>query len=315
MVVRTCTAACLAALFLAFGDPSLVIGAETQPSFSREQIDALIARLRDNGEKWFADEAVDPAIQRDLKAVTFDEGSVPVLLGAVRAIRLQKDGELYAAERLMRQVLMAKTEVVRGMLPAIKGIHAQVRTDYRRFEPYTGGARAAPPASAPCAEGRKRPLTRLDRDGIVAKHNELAHALEIKTFQAMLRAGDTHDDEQLAEWMLQEEKRGSGVFLDILAAISTAAAAKMDQDRAKRLYDVLNRAGERLRLQAARQYVHPARCKIEENAQSTFETKTANAGVEIVAALNRVATAAKQPAIRAPTKRELDEANKPRKRG
>lgn len=305
-------AACLAAL-LAGAFASLASAAE--PTLSREQIEGLITRLQANGQQWFADEPVDPAVDRDLKAVVFDEPSAPLVAAAIRAIKLQQDPALYAADRLLRQVLMAKTEVVLAVLPAVKGVHAQVKNDYRKFEHYSGGKTAAPalPASAPAGEPRKRPLTHLDRDQLVARHNELVHALELKAFQAMMRAGDSRDDDQLVEWMLQEEKRGSLIYEDILGVISTAAT-KMQQKRAEHLYDVLNRAGDHLRLQPAREYVHPARCKVEASAQSTFETKTANAGVEITTALNRVATAAKRPAIRVPTKKELDEANNPKKR-
>jgi len=278
------------------------------PSFSRDQIDALVARLRESGGQWMAGLPVDPPVERDLKATTFDEASAPVLAAALRAIRLRDPNGLYAADRLVRQVLMAKVGVVRGVLPAIKGIRESVKDDYQPFARYTGGQAAGTQPA-----GGKRPLTKLQRDQRVARHNELVGGLETRCFQAMLRAGDATDDELLVEWMGQAEHRGSGVFLDILSAIS-AGCARMDKDRAARLYDVLKRAGGKLRYQPARQYVHPARCKLAADAQSTFETTTAFAGVEIIAALNRVATAAKMPAIRPPTKKEIDGANKPKRR-
>jgi hypothetical protein len=292
---------------------------------TKQQIESLLKAFEANGEKWLKGEPIDPAVERELKAITFDAPSAEPLKTVLRSMKCKSTAELYALNRLLRQVLLAKSEVVRVVLPAVKTIHARTRTMYRRFPPYSAGGKQGdvlPPPSRRALEtdAIMRSMAAVDlrrqakvaRDKPIARHNEVIFGIEEKTYQMMLRADDSREDRQLVAAMVSAERRRNALFLTISDLIG-AEARKMSKERAQALYASLKTYARQLRMVDQREYLHFGSADIDPDGPTTCVKKKVYPGIQLYTVLSRIATAARMPALKAPSAKEIQELHKKRR--
>ena len=122
--------------FLIPSAPSLHAVEIEQKGIRAEGLKALVGQLKQQAKKWARDELDKKAVRamaKKIKSVTYDMKSVE-LLAKQLAMPGKSVKDLYVANRLVRPLLLAKTDVIRKALPAVKRAH-------RRLARYRAGPR------------------------------------------------------------------------------------------------------------------------------------------------------------------------------
>lgn len=294
---------------LAWARPARAAGA------TREQIDEIVKQLRANADLWWNDQDIRAEAEVALKTVWFDKASIPHLTQVLSSMPTDPNG-LYVINRLLRQLSFARTDAVRAALPTVKNLHGKLKDDYKPFprlsekqvealkKPSGGGAEAR-------AALEQRRSEKAAKEKVIAKHNQMIYALEMSTFKLMLFAKDPEEDKQLSEWLIQAEKQRSAIFLTIVEGMA-ADARRMSKERAEQVYEVLRPYGVEVKMQKKTAYVDRGRATIRPDDVSTYEVRQDYPGIRILAMLNRIATAARTPALKVPKDKEIEKYHKDR---
>jgi len=282
---------------------------------TREQIDRIVKELRANADLWWNDQDIKVEPEVALKTVWFDKASIPYLTQTIRSMPTDPNG-LYVINRLLRRLSFAKTDAIRAALPTVKDLHSKLKNSYKPFlqlskrqvealkKPSSNSARAR-------AALEKRRREKLAKEKIIAKHNQMVYILEMRTFQLMLLAKSPEEDKQLARWLIEAEKQRSAHFLTILDAMA-ADARRMNKERAEQIYEILRPYGVEVKMQKKTGYVDRGRSTIRPDDISTYEIRQEYPGIRILSTLNRIATAARTPALKVPKAKEIEKYHRDR---
>ena len=282
---------------------------------TKEQIDEIVKQLQANAELWWKDQDIKAEAEIALKTVWLDRASIPHLTQVIGSMPTDPNG-LYVINRLLRQLSFARTDAVRAALPTVKNLHAKLKKGYKPFlelsekqvqalkEPSSGSAQARA-----ALEQRRR--EKVAKEKIIAKHNEMIYTLEMRTYKLMLFAKSPEEDKLLSEWLIEAEKQRSANFLTIIESMA-ADARRMSKERAEQIYKIVRPYGVEVKMQKKTAYVDRGRCTIRPDDVSTYEVRQEYPGIKILSALNRIATAARTPALKVPKEKEIEKYHKDR---
>jgi len=287
----------------------------TRPAASasaKARLDSVVAQLRQNGMLWRTGKPIDPGPEFALKMLFFEKDSVGPLCDVLTGMQLDPNN-LYVASRLLRQLTYSRRETILAALPGVKGLRERAAKLYKPFPKLskTQLERLKKPTSqskAAIEAHRKRQDDKIARETPIARVNEAVYTIEGRTFQLMAYSHDPDEYEELADAIVQAEKKHSGVFLIMIQAIG-AEARKMSPAEGKALYDILRPAALELKLERKRGYVNYGRAILRPDDVSTYETVEVYPGITILKTLNRIATAchsAEAPALKVPKEREIE---------
>jgi len=294
---------------------------------TREQLDEAIATLVANGEVWAKGKNIPTNDRADLSGLKFDKGSAPVVIAALRGIKKNLTG-LYATARLLEALETSNVEAIKEILSQVRIIQVRVKSYYRRF-PVLSKSRVE-------AMGMPAYSSRLTTDAImnrmaglagaraakkardlpIAKQNEAVWDIEQAAFRMQAAAGGKTDDTRAVNAMIMAERTSDASFV-IMANTYTAAARKMDADRAARLYKILRVPSLRLRMVNRKNYTCKGKCVLHDIATSQFTSMPDYPGVKMLTLMNSLAIAAKNkkcPKVPVPTAKEIQAYNKKKKK-
>ncbi len=286
-----------------------VLAAGASPASSPAEIDQVVAALKVNADRWWNDEPVEPAAELALKGLWFDASNVAHLTNVLRGTPKDPNG-LYVINRLLRQLSFARRPTIRAMLPEAKAMQSRLGGTYQRFPALSKAQLASlkrPAHNTPRGRAalEKRRREKLRREKIIAKRNEMIWILEARTFLLMLRAEQPQEDRRLAEMLVEAEKKRSAIFLAILDSFASEAR-KMVPERAREVYDVLRPHALEVKMEGRRGYVHYGKATLKATDRSEFATVVVYPGIRILKALNRIATAARMPALKVPKPKDVE---------
>lgn len=318
-------ALCMLAAFAAAADANPATRAAAS-GVSRAQLDAVVAQLRENGMLWRTDKPIDPGPELALKMIFFEKDSVGHLCDVLAGMQLDPNN-LYVASRLLRQLTYSRSATILAALPTVKGLRGRAAKLYKEFPPLSETQLEwlkKPTSESQVAKKalQKRQDDKIARETPIARVNEAVYAIEGRTCQLMAYSHDPDQYKELAEAIVEAEKKKSGVFLIMTQAIG-AEARKMSPDEGLALYEVLRPIALELKLERKRRYFNYGRAILRPDDVSTYETVEVYPGITILKTLNRVATAchsAEAPAMKVPKEKEIEKywadklrAKKPRK--
>ncbi len=282
---------------------------------TKEQIDEIVKQLQANAEFWWNDQDIKVEAEVALKTVWLDKASIPHLTQVIRSMPTDPNG-LYVINRLLRQLSFARTDAVRAALPTVKGLHGKLKEGYKPFlqlserqvkalkKPSSGSAQARA-----ALEQRRR--EKVAKEKIIAKHNQMIHTLEMRTYKLMLFAKSPEEDKLLSEWLIEAEKQRFANFLTIVDSMA-ADARRMSKERAEQIYEIVRPYGVEVKMQKKTAYVDRGRATIRPDDVSTYEVRQEYPGIKILSALNRIATAARTPALKVPKEKEIEKYHRDR---
>ena len=282
---------------------------------TKKQIDDVVEQLRANAELWRTDQEIRVEAEVALKTLWFDKAAIDPLCQVLRSMPTDPNG-LYVINRLLRQLSFAKTDAIRAALPTVKALHGKLKKTYQPFPHLSKGqiealkkpSSRSPRARAALEERRKKKVA-AEKD--IARRNQMLYLLEKRTFLLMLRAKKSEEDKILAESLLREEKQRSAIFLTLIDAMA-GDARHMSKERAEPIYNILRPGGIEVKMQKKTAYVDRGRAQIRERDVSTYETVKEYPGIKILRALNRIATAARTPALKVPKPKEVEKYHRDR---
>jgi hypothetical protein len=289
----------------------------------KESLDELVKKLEANAELWLAEKDVEATTERALKDMYFDKESVQPLSAVLRSTKKDDKG-LYVIWRLLRYLQFAKTEVIRDAVPAVKSVHSGVKRMYRPLPRLSKRQQEAlsmpdfrPSLRTPEIMRRMGSVHKLRKDKVarekpVAKHNELVFNVERACYRLLLLSKNTKEDQAIVKTLLLAERQGSAFFVLLLEEVARDAR-KMDADRARAIYNALKPHGLRLKMAKRKGYISYGEAEISASRPSTYRKVDVYPGIKILGTMNRLATAAKLPALKVPTNKQVDEFH--RKRG
>ncbi len=278
------------------------------PEDRKTRLANVVAKLRANADRWVNDQEIDVTAELSLKGIFFTKPWVPHLAKVLDATTVDANG-LYVANRLLRQLSFAPRETIRAALPTVKGLHARAKKTYQSLprlteqqvkalkEP-TNKSRNAREALA------ERRAKKLEKEKPIAKHNLMVYVLERRTFQLMLLAQNTEQDGALCESLVDAEKTQSALFLTILEGLA-ADARKMSQQRAEGIYAELRPFGLERKMEKKKAYFNRGKVELRDDDASTYERTQVYPGLAILKCLNRIATAARMPALKVPKEKDI----------
>ena len=258
-------------------------------------------------ENWVARRPLDPILESRMKRIWYDHNSIDALVKALKAPHKDHHVKLYVANRLIKPLLMAKTEVIRKAMPAITAIH-KPSTEYSRLPSYTErelksyqlNEKASPKEKEKLQERR---LEKMRKELLPAFHNEQQASLNKTLYMLMVYADQDQTDRELIEMMVAAEKKRHWDYAAILEAIRSEAR-KMTQERAERLYKEFKPIWLLLRKQGAKTYEDPSAAKLNITGNSTNTKRKDSAGKRLLKVTNQIAPKAKMPALQEPKARK-----------
>jgi len=282
---------------------------------TKGQIDQIVQQLRANADLWWNDQDVKVEPEVALRTVWFDKASIPYLTQAIRSMPTDPNG-LYVINRLLRQLSFARTDAIRAALPTVKDLHGKLKNDYKRFLQLSSRqVEALKKPSSNSAQARaaleERRREKLAKEKITAKHNQMVYILELRTFKLMLLAKSPEEDKQLSQWLIEAEKQRSASFLTLIDAMA-ADARRMSKERAEQIYEILRPYGVEVKMQKKTAYLDRGRSTVRPDDLSTYEVRQEYPGIKILSTLNRIATAARTPALKVPKAKEIEKYHKDR---
>jgi len=287
-----------------------VAAPDTEPSgATREQLDRMVTQLRANAEQWVNDQEIETATEVELKGVWLNRESVGHLAAVIKSIDPNTTG-LYVINRLLRRLSFAKSPTIRAALPTIKDLNSRVRKTYKSFPELSDRqvkALKRPTSSSRVAreafEQRRR--EKMANDRAIAKHNQMVYVLEKYTYRLMLLARSPSEDKTLAEQLVLAEKSRSAIWLTILDGMADEARW-MTPQRGETIYKVLRPPAIELKMERRKGYVHRGKSKLREDDRSTCEMVRDYPGIRMLSTLNRIATAARMPALKVPKAKDVE---------
>lgn len=273
----------------------------------------------DEGESldnWVARRPLDPLLESRMKRIWYDNSSVDALIKAVKTPRKPQVVNLYAVNRLLKPLLMAKTEVIRKALPGITAAH-KASTEYSPLPTYTESQLKAfqtnKKASPKDKEKlQKRRLEKMKKEVALAFHNEQLARLNKTLYELTVYADQEDTDRELIDTMVDVEKKRQWDYTVILEAIRSEAR-KMNQARAERIYIKFKPIWLHLRQQGDKTYQDPTAAKLVITGNSTNTVHKDSAGKRLLKVINQISPRAKMPALQEPKARKPRDKPKPRK--
>lgn len=290
---------------------------------TKEQLDKAIAQLSVNAEIWVQDKNIPTNDLADLDSLKFDKASAPVVTAALGRIKRDAEG-LYVTARLLERLAGCDLETIRAVTTEAQRIGLAVKGLYRPFPPYKATAAGLPTYNphmtteqimARMGSVDVQREAKKQRDLGAAKNNEAAWDTEQAVYKIIAVGGDQNDDSKAMTAMGQAERAGDHLFAVILEAYQ-AAAPKMEQARAVKLYQLLRPTALRLRMQGNKKYFVKGKSLISPDSTSSMSTADEYAGIKVVTLLNKLAEVAKEKSLvpmPVPTAKEIEDFNKPRK--
>jgi hypothetical protein len=284
------------------------------------QIDRIVKELRANAELWWNDQDIKVEPEVALKTVWFDKASIPYLTQTIRSMPTDPNG-LYVINRLLRRLSFARTDAIRAALPTVKDLHSKLKNSYKPFLQLSKRqVEALKKPSSNSAQARaaleERRREKLAKEKVIAKHNQMVYILEMRTFQLMLLAKSPEEDKQLSRWLIEAEKQRSAHFLTIVDAMAADARRmskeRAGKERAEQIYEILRPYGVEVKMQKKTAYVDRGKSTVRPDDISTYEVRQEYPGIRILSMLNRIATAARTPALKVPKAKEIEKYHKDR---
>jgi hypothetical protein len=267
-------------------------------------------------ENWVARRPLDPILESRMKRIWYDDKSVSALLKAVRTPRKPQEVNLYTVNRLLKPLLMAKTEVIRKARPGITAAH-KPSTKYSPLPTYTESQLKAfqtnEKASPKNRENlQKRRLEKMKKEVALAFHNEQLAKLNETLYKLTVYADQEDTDRELIDTMVDTEKKRQWDYTVILEAIRSEAR-KMSQGRAERIYVIFKPIWLRLRQQGDKTYEDQTAAKLVITGNSTNTVHKDSAGKRLLKVINQISPIAKMPALQEPKARKTSGKPKPGK--
>lgn len=267
-------------------------------------------------ENWVARRPLDPLLESRMRRIWYDKNSIDALIKAVKISRKPAEVNLYTTNRLLRPLLMAKTEVIRKALPRITAAH-KPSTKYSDLPSYTESQlkafqdieKASPKDKEKLA---KRRLEKMKKEVALAFHNEQLAVLNKTLYRLMVYADQEDTDRELIDTMVDVEKKRQWDYTVLLEAIRSEAR-KMNQGRAERIYIKLKPIWLQLRQQGDKTYEDPTAAKLVITGNSTDTVRKDSAGKRLLKVINQISPRAKMPALQEPKPRKTGGKPKPRK--
>jgi hypothetical protein len=282
---------------------------------SKDAIDAIVKQLGEASDLWVKGQDVSPSPDSMVKAIDCSDQTIPLLAGALKNTGRKDPQNLYIANKLTIPVMMAKSELIAKIVPAV-GEAYRSAGGYKDFPKYTAEElgsfktpKSSPATSAP-AGSSERQQSKLDKERPIALHDQQLYLLEIGYARLLLYANTPEFDDELLGLLKDTESKGILTYADILTAIREEAR-RFSKERAKKYYDVLAKLGADLRLKR-KTYTKPDDAQLAPDDNSHLGTKIDYPGIHFIEAMNVVATKAVEPAYKVPSPAEVDRANGPR---
>jgi hypothetical protein len=287
---------------------------ETQ---TRQQFGEIVRELRVNAERWIAGQEIVPFTEVALKRFTYTRFATGLLKDYLRSAKVETK-ELYVANRLLRQLAFGHREAVRAALPEVRALHSKARKTYQRLPELTDSqikALKQPTSNTDNARQAlaERRATKVEKEEAIAKHNLMVYTLERRAFQLMLLAQKIEEDEALTQGLIEAEKERAASFLTILDGFASDAR-KMSKERAEKIYADLRPFALELKMEKKRSYYNRGKIDIRDDDVSTYERTQVYPGVTVLRAMNRIATAARMPAMKVPTEKQIVKYHKDREK-
>jgi len=255
----------------------------------------------------------DGALENKLKAITYDEKSIPALASVLGENR-KPPVDTYVATKLLGPLTMATPEVTKKAVPQVGAIASRcVRyLDFPKLSQSELNALKSPDPSSVSverllqlkAEAQKRQEAKIARERAVAEQNRQSYKLEMLLYKLQILAGK---DQEVVSAIAAAEQKGHKTFSDILDLVREQVG-RLGEPRAKVYYEGLKSLAGRVWLKKAN-YVDFGDVKLSSMDNSGYGNPELCAGQVIVTTLNQVSTAAKMPALKPPTKDQIDKAN------
>jgi hypothetical protein len=290
------------------------------PADAKAKLDEIITGLTANAPLWRQGKDVEAAPEIALKTFDFDDKTVPLLLDVLAATKANDPNGMYVASRLLRQLSFGTTKAIQTALPGVKALAAKAKKSYQVLPHLTAAqlkALKTPSDSSPKAQEamEERRAKKIATDKAIAKHNEITFAVELRSYQLMLQAQIVAEDKLLTAALIDAGNDKSDLFLSLLEALA-ADARYMSEERAKGIYATLRPKALEVKLEPKCTFVCLGKAAIREDDNSIPETRSDYPGIAMLKVLNRIATAAKDPALKVPTDKEIakaqaDERGKP----
>ena len=280
---------------------------------TREDFDKIVEALKPEA-KAFAEGGGDnaPKVSDVVKKLQYLPKSTIALSKALQTRHGKAMEHVYVVYQLTQPLKMAGDETLRRVKPALARLLMQHST-YRQLPRWPSGTlrRLVPPANLPADKLAKEmpKLQKVREDKLAAerpvvKHNRLVNALEVTLKTLLILVGEKQVDDMLLERLAQEEANRTATCYTTLAVIKDRAR-KMKQEQAKIYYQALRKLADKVG-PVKKHYVDPTRPSYSLTGNSSFQATHSYFMISALQTVNVVATAAKEPAVKVPTVKELD---------
>jgi hypothetical protein len=283
---------------------------------------ALGKKLEKEAELRLADQPPTAAIEREIKALTYDENSIGPLSTELRRSRKPQIG-VFVAVKLLQPLLMADRPVIAKAMPVVRGVHSRYAR-YRKLPNYTKAQLKqfelpakprgnAEQVLAQVARVERNRQTKMAREQDVVWYNKQAVRLEHIYYELMLYLEDSNTDRAIVQTIVKAERQGDLLWHDLVEMVKRHAR-KLDPARAEFFYEQFKELGERNKWKQ-RKYRDMDHAKILADANSSFDSEDEKPLFTFWKAANVLATTAKKPALKIPDEKKWKDKRKAMKKG
>ena len=288
--------------------------AKLQTPKSGEDFDKILEALKPQA-KAFAEARGDgaPKASDVVKKLQYAPDSAIALSKALQARHDKPMEQLYVVYQLIQPLKMAGDDTLRRVKPALVRLLKQHRT-YKRLPRWPAATlrRLVPPANLPAdrlakemPKIQKLRQEKLSAERPTVKHNRLVSGLEGTLKALLITIGEKSVDELLLQRLVWEEANRMATCYTTLAVIKDRAV-KMKQAQAKTYYDALLELAAKIG-PTKKHYLYPTRPRYSLTGNSSFASGHSYFIITALNTVNLVATAAKEPAVKVPSAKLLDQ--------
>ena len=302
-------------------------GARAAGAISAVELKALADHLKTDAAAWAKDELGDREVRATairLKKATYDATSATALIQYVRSITSRSTAEdLYVVNRLLRPLLMAKSDAIGKTLPTIK-IANRGAVRYKPIPEYlrkvdkkkaimtsTSSQRMTPDmVVAAIAATQRGASEKYEKLQALKRWNEEVHMFKMAVYELLIFAEDGRADTELMMLLQAGEAQGMYAFLDICEIVKKHVRT-LDRKRAVVYQKGFASLGARLRVKKgdyAKYYEYrQAGDKLVPVTQSDYP------GIRLLQTANLLAPVAGKSALVVPTPKQIEEYLKKRR--
>jgi len=278
------------------------------------QITAFATHLKTEGVKWAAGELGDNELgltARMIKGITYDTMNVSTLTPLIRSVTgRSKPESLYALNRLLRPLVMAKGDVIKKVLPSIKTFH----TSAQRYRPIPLRLRkisrmvapmgkATPDALVAAIAATQANNTNHAQLREIKLWNQELHMFKMTLYELIIFADDSRADRDLL-MMLQASLVGKAhAFIDICETVKKHVRT-LEKSRAETYHKSFVSFGGQLRA-AKDDYVKQYEYKVQKDLLTPV-TVSDYPGIRLLTTANLLASVARKSAVVVPTKEQIE---------